>query len=352
MRILILGGTGAMGVHLVELLSKKDVHLVVTSRGFLQSKENVEYVQGNAKDINFIEEILKDKWDVIIDFMVYTTQVFRDRVNLFLEATDQYVFISSARVYAQSEEPLKETSSRLLDTCTDQDYLQTDEYALSKARQENVLRDTGLKNWTIIRPYITYSEIRLQLGVLEKESWLYRAIHGRTIVFSSEIYNKLTTLTYGFDVANAIAGLVGLDKANGQVYHITANQSMTWENVLNIYLKVIEKKIGFRPKVLLQNTNEFLKHHQGKYQVLYDRAYNRVFDSSKVYQIVDENSFYTFEKGLTKCLEEFLANPVFKSINWKTEAVKDKQSKEHTPLREIKGLKQKIKYLVYRYLKK
>ena len=41
-----------------------------------------------------------------------------------------------------------------------------------------------------------------QLGVLEKELWLYRALNGRTIVFSKDIAEKSTTLTYGYDVAS------------------------------------------------------------------------------------------------------------------------------------------------------
>ena len=62
-------------------------------------------------------------------------------------------------------------------TYKDEEYLKTDEYALSKARQEDILHRSGKNNWTVIRPYITYSEIRLQLGVLEKELWLYRFVH-------------------------------------------------------------------------------------------------------------------------------------------------------------------------------
>ena len=65
----------------------------------------------------------------------------------------------------------------------DEEYLNTDEYALSKARQENILHEAGCNNWTIISPYITFSETRLQLGVLEKEDWLWRAINGYSIVF-------------------------------------------------------------------------------------------------------------------------------------------------------------------------
>ena len=85
--------------------------------------------------------------------------------------------------YANENGRITEKSKRLLDVCTDEEYLKTDEYALTKVRQENILLSSGKKNWTIIRPYITYNVERLQLGVYEKENWLYRALHGRSIVF-------------------------------------------------------------------------------------------------------------------------------------------------------------------------
>lgn len=74
-------------------------------------------------------------------------------------------------------------------------YVQSDEYAIAKAKQEDILRNSDFKNWTIVRPYITYSDERLQLGFFEKELWLYRAIKGKTIIFPSDIYEKTTTLT-------------------------------------------------------------------------------------------------------------------------------------------------------------
>ena len=43
-----------------------------------------------------------------------------------------------------------------------------------KARQEDILRKSKFENW-ILSDLTTFSENRLQLGVLKKE-WLYRAL--------------------------------------------------------------------------------------------------------------------------------------------------------------------------------
>ncbi len=228
MKVLILGGTGAMGVHLVQLLARDCVEVVVTSRSRQNSKGSVQYMQGDAHDMDFLQTILQDHWDAIVDFMVYTTASFKERVHLLLEGTSQYIFISSARVYANSSKPISETSSRLIDVSHDLEFLSTDEYSLTKARQEDVLRDSHHSNWTIIRPYITYSKNRLQLGVLEKEEWLYRALHNRTIVFSKDIYSRLTTLTYGLDVSIGIMSVIGNSMTLGNSFHITSNDPKRW----------------------------------------------------------------------------------------------------------------------------
>ncbi|MCB1811267.1 MAG: NAD-dependent epimerase/dehydratase family protein [Candidatus Competibacteraceae bacterium] len=349
--ILVLGGTGAMGKHLVQLLAERGDKICVTTRASRESSTNIEYIQGNAREDSFLESLLVHRWDAIVDFMVYTTPVFQKHVPRLLAATDQYIFLSSARVYANSPNPIKEDSPRLLDSSTDSNFLAIDEYSLAKARQENFLKQSGHKNWTIIRPYITYSEQRLQLGVLEKEGWLYRALQGRTIVFSKDIANKMTTLTYGLDVATAMVALIGEHLARGEVYHITQGQSHSWYQVLDIYLKVLEKHLGQQPNVILLDMDKFSRCKRAEYQIKYDRMFDRTFNNNKISKFVDLGAFQTLEQGLTQCLEGFLKNPEFLPIDWQSEAVKDRYCGEMASLKELGHWKQKIKYLLYRFIK-
>ena len=351
MKILLLGGTGAIGNHLVGLLLNDGHHVCVTTRSpKLNDIENLEFIQGDAKNMFFLSEILSQKWDVIVDFMAYKTLEFSKRVKFLLNATTQYVFISSARVYANSEDIIKEDSKRLLDVSNDEDYLKTDEYALTKARQEDLLINSGYKNWTIIRPYITYDNNRLQLGIFEKEGWLYRALSGKTIIFSKDIYEKITTLTHGLDVSKGINAVVGSIEAKGKIFHITSNESITWGSILEIYLDVLEKYLGCRPKVLLLNLKDFTSVNQAKYQIIYDRLYDREFDNSNINMFIDTEEFKNIKIGLKECLEGFLINPNFLSINWKNEALKDRLTKEKTSLKKIQSVKQKNRYFVFRYL--
>ena len=352
MRILLLGGTGAMGSHLKRILVKNNYQVFITSRKQQYSKEKVTYYKGDAHDILFLENLLdKGNYDVIVDFMSYKTSEFAERMQLLLESTDHYIFLSSARVYADNDyERIDEYSDRLLDISEDKEYLNTDEYALTKARQENLLIESGSRNWTIIRPYITYSGARIQLGVYEKEQWLYRALKGKPIIFSEDINSKVTTLTYGEDVAIIIFKVLSSKKSLGQIFNVSSKNEVSWSYVLSVYLDILEKKTGMKPEVIILNEAVVLE--TSEYQYKYDRLFNRLFKSLKVNDFLEDEFNYTeVTIGLKKCMDEFFEHGMkFRQINWKYEAMFDRISQRKTPLNEIEGYRNQIYYIIYRYL--
>lgn len=353
MNILILGGTGAIGSFLVDFLYKeKRKDVFVTTRRKISDKDNIRFIQGNAHEFSFLSQICSRKWDTIIDFMSYKTNEFNQRVGILLDSTKHYIFISSARVYSNNELPIKETTPRILDVSNDREYLNSDEYALTKARQEDILKKQNSNNYTIVRPYITYGNQRLQFGVLEKEEWLYRALKGRTIVFPKDAYNKKTTMTSGKDVAYFIYNLIDNIHVKGETFHVTNNQSVTWKDIFNIYRRIIEREKGIKIKLKLVSNEHFFKCRSKSliYQLIYDRLYNRFFNTSKEEFIVDIKNFETIENGLETCLKDFLHSQNYNYINWKYEAKKDKLTNELTNLSEICGTKNKIKYLIYRFI--
>ncbi len=347
MKILVLGGTGAMGVDLVTILGERGENVTVTSRSERRSElENVKYIKGDAHDTAFLQSLLSEKYDAVVDFMIYNTEEFKSRRDMLLGATDQYVFLSSSRVYADSQTPLTEDSPRLLDVTTDSEYLKTDEYALTKARCENLLHESGKTNWTIIRPYITYSSQRLQLGTYEKELWLYRALHDRTTVFPMKIAEKYTTMTLGEDVARGISKLLFNEKAMGQAFHIATDRAIKWTDVLAVYRRVFKDVTSQEIKIQFFYENNVV--FGNYYQEIYDRYYNRRFDNNKFMCAAGEFEFELPEAGLERCLREFLERPVFREIP--IVPMMDKTAGERASLSEIPGLEDKVKYLAVRYL--
>lgn len=239
-KALILGGTGAMGTPLVPYLAEKyEVYVTSRKRHDTQNRY-IHYLYGNARDKGFLAGILKEGYDVIVDFMSWPQKEFTECVNLLMDSTNQYIFTSSCRVYAQSEEPITEESPRLLDICRDEEYLATSEYALAKAREEDYIMHSGYKNWTIVRPSVTYNTNRLQLGLYEINYWLGRILRGQAVVFSRDLAETLTPMTYGKDVAYAISLLAGNTKSYGEIVQIATPETMKWKEILELYLDVLK----------------------------------------------------------------------------------------------------------------
>jgi len=185
---------------------------------------------------------------------------------------------------------------------------------------------------------------------LEKEEWLYRALHGRTVVFSKDMNFHITTMTHGLDVASGINSIIGNKNSYGETFNVTNKMSYKWEEILDIYRKTFEDITGEKLRVLLSDLDTFKKIIPRIYQIDYDRMYDRKFNNLKISQYVDVEKFINIQYGLSQCLKTFLSDVKFNRIDWKSEAYKDRLTKENTPLSEINGLKQKIKYLIYRYL--
>lgn len=342
-RVLLLGGTGAMGVYLRQILAERGNVVFVTSRSTRRSTNNIRFFQGDAHDLLFVKRVAEDaKPDVIIDFMVYYTEAFRRRVQTLLALSSHYLFLSSYRVFADSF-PIVESSPRLLDVSEDVAYLQTDEYALAKARQEDVLRNSGKSNWTIIRPAITYSKDRFQFGVLEANVMCWRALHNLPVVMPDEMMDKQTTMTWGGDVARMIAGLAGNPLAMGDDFNCATAEHCSWRDIAEVY----RQAIGL--KVMPCSLDEYIV-GTNKYQVVYDRMFNRILDNSKVLRVagIEQSSLLPVAEGLLRELKEFKRNPQYRCFDLARNVRIDRLTGSRIPFMFLpKG--SRMKYLELRY---
>lgn len=350
MKVLILGGTGAMGKPLVEMLSvgnSRGLEIIVTSRSEHQSRGNITYVAGNARDKEFLLKLLQSKPDVVVDFMNYDLDEFATRMPQLLRSTDHYIWFSSCRVYANSDKPLTESSPRLLEVSDDKDFLATNRYALRKARQEDLIRQSGFTNYTVIRPYITYNDERLQLGVLEKEQWLNRLLKGKPLVISKTMLDKTTTLTHGNDVAKALTKLIGNQKAKGEVLQLAGQHTIRWIDLLkNIYIPILRQYVDV-PHIYCSDSIKAIEMlYEGGYNTIYDRNYNRSFDSSKADELIGKVEYTPIHKGICGCLTNFMnGERKFLNIDPIYEAYQDILTNSHS---NEKDFNHKDDYLIYK----
>ena len=337
-----MGGTGAMGIYLIPLLKECGYEVHVTTRSHIECSQeaNVKWIVGNAKEITFLNSILQSDYDAIVDFMIYSTKAFRERINLLLSRTKQYVFIYSYRVFAGSQTPLTERSPRLLDISADETFLATDTYSLAKARQEDILKLENKNNWTIVRPSITYSKNRLQLGNLETNIIMSRGLQGLPVLFPEEMLNKQTTMTWAGDVAKLIMSLIGKNQALSNDFNVVTNETKTWAEVYDIYKDEIGLKLNIIP------LEKYMAISKDKYQIKYVRMFDRVMDNTKILTATNlkADSFIELEVGLRKEIKAFINNPVIKSPNYSLNGRFDRISGTRISL-EHATVKEKLKYL-------
>jgi len=333
-KALLVGGTGAIGVYLqAELLLRGFIVDVTTRSSRRSTNSKLRYIKGDAHEVVFLNTVLDTgKYDVIVDFMVYSTTEFNTRAEGILSRCKHYIFLSSYRVYADASIITEETP-RLIDSSTDKEFLGSDDYSLVKARQEYILSKSIYKNWTIVRPSITYSKERFQLGTLEADEFVWRALKGLPVILPGAMLDRVTTMTWAGDVARLIAGLSLNKRAFGEDFNLATNEHHTWAEVADIYNRIVGLQVK---SVEVSDYIEALGGDFNKYQIFYDRMYNRIVDSSKVLIVTGETKegFTSLEDGLAKELREFISKPRFGTIDYARQAHIDRLTKTRVDLSE------------------
>lgn len=314
-RALLLGGTGAMGIYLQEELVSSGWEVVVTSRRPRKPRRGMTFLEGNAKDPTFMKLLATERYDAVVDFMTWTQQAFEDALPILLGMSNQYVFLSSYRVFADAP-VIRESSARLLETCSDRRYASGSEYAIVKAREEDFLRASGSSDWTIVRPAITYSQGRFQFGTLEAGEWLWRALQGLPVPMAREVLERECTLSWGHDVARMIAKLLGNSAALGEDFNVSTSKHQTWGKVLDLYNGMLTFEVR---EVSLEKYERYCCWEDRDLgycpQLRYDRLVDRVLDNSKVLAATGmrEADLADISEGLACEFSAFLRNPSFTS---------------------------------------
>lgn len=300
--ILLLGGTGAMGLYLAPELAERGyrVKVIALDDASLFDHPRIAYVKADACDDAVLKGLLKERFDGMVDFLLYPrTEHFQQRYEMMLNNTDHYFFLSTYRIYG-GDAPVTETTPRLLDVSKDRDFLATEDYALYKARQEDILQASPFTNWTIVRPSITYSKFRFQLVTLEAPFVVGRALKGLPIVLPKAALDVPTTMTWAGDTAKMFAGLLFNAAACRECFTLATAEHHTWREVADYYGEFIGLKY------VAADTEDYIRIQGGsagaRYQLDYDRLFPRIIDNRKVLRVagLDQADFMPLKSGLKK----------------------------------------------------
>ncbi len=282
-KVLVLGATGAMGQYLVPRLAGMGYQVDAVALDKLACDlPNVNAIAGNVKDWAFLEPLLAEKYDGIVDFMIYPTAELYNYLPFIVPETEHYIYLSSYRIYDDKEHPVRESSPRLLDSSENALLRNSDDYSIYKARGENIVRAMPRKNWTIIRPAITYSLMRYQLVTLEAPLTVGRARAGKTVVLPEAARNVQGTMSWAGDVAQMIAGLLFNEKALGEDFTVSTAEHRTWGEIADYYKDICNLNAVWVSSDDYVGIVGSPRHHGYRWQLEYDRLFERIMDNSKV----------------------------------------------------------------------
>ncbi|MDD4774593.1 MAG: NAD-dependent epimerase/dehydratase family protein [Eubacteriales bacterium] len=333
-KILVPGGTGAMGIYLVpELLSLGYKVDVVSLDDVESDNPNLRCFKANFRDDVVVDRFLKNEYDCIVDFMIYNGPDFRVNFRRLVENCGHYIYLSSYRVYANEEHPITERSPRLIDVSTDTAFLaaRDNEYSLYKAMGEDVLRTSGLTNWTAIRPAITFSKRRFQLVILEADTIVWRAKTGKTVVLPQEALNVRATMSWAGDVAKMISRLVLSADAFGEIYTVATAEHNPWGTVAEYYHDLIGLKYITVGKEEFLSCLSPVTSGGIRWQLDYDRLFDRTVDNGKILGVtgMKQSELTTVYDGLKRELTALPADAFLNCGNTDRNRRMDAYLEEH-----------------------
>lgn len=286
-RVLLIAGAGTLGGstypellklgYSVDVISLEDFSSVSPRLGFVKARADLDFLKG------FLSE--RGRYDAIVDF-VHTPdeQALFARIDLLLEQTDQFVFLSSYRTYADRDRVITEDSPQWMESTTDPTFLSQDTYAIPKQKGERHLRASGRRNWTIIRPVISFTHYRLDLVTVGAYAILSRSAAGKRILLPEGCRNSHAGVTWGGNTGLLLSRLIGNPQALGDVFTLGSNEVLTWGDVASYYEEFAGAKFEWVPveDYLAYGTPNTYMHRQMIYA---DRILDRTVDVSKALRV-------------------------------------------------------------------
>lgn len=316
MKILLIGGSGTISSAVTQKLVSENHQVFVLNRGNNNDRlpSSVHVLVADMANENDVAEIIKGHFfDAVCEFIAFhPSQIERD-IRLFSEKTNQYVFISSASAYHKpSVNPYITEGTTLANP-----YWQ---YSRDKIACEEVLWNAYRKNnfpMTIVRPSHTYDERHIPLGVHGKKGFwqvIQRMLENKPVIVQGD-GTSLWTLTHNTDFAEGFVGLLGNPKALGEAFHITSDESLTWNQIYQEIAKALHV-----PLKLYHVTSDFLsavgKQYDFEGSLIGDKSTTVIFDNSKLKSVVPTFSAKVpFRKGIRLTLEYLEKHPECKVLD-------------------------------------
>ena len=217
MQILVMGGTRFVGKPLVARLQSQGHALTLFTRGKNPVPAGVEHLCGDRSSDEGLSALQGRRFDVIVDSSGRKLEDSRRVVTITGVPSHRFVYVSSAGVYADSDQwPLDESSP-------------TDPQSrhAGKADTEAWLRSEGIP-FTSFRPTYIYGPGNYN----PIERWFFdRIVNNRPIPLPGD-GSTITQLGHVEDLAEAMARSIEVDAAANRIYNCSGKQGVSFRGLI------------------------------------------------------------------------------------------------------------------------
>jgi nucleoside-diphosphate-sugar epimerase len=303
LKALFIGGTGIISSACVQLAVERGIDLVLLNRGQTARAlpATVQVVRGDIRNKDAVSQLVTNMtFDVVVNWIAFTPDHIETDLELFRDRTRQYIFISSASAYQTPPTNLPITESTPLSNPY---------WAYSRAKiacEERLMaayRHEGFPV-TIVRPSHTYDATLLPMH--GQYTALQRMREGKKVIVHGD-GTSLWTLTHHRDFAKGFVPLLGNPHALGEVFHITSDEVLTWNQIFEI----LATAAGVRAD-MVHIPSDLIAAFDPEWgaSLLGDKAHSMVFDNTKIKRLVpDYVASIPFRRGAEEIVAWYDRHP-------------------------------------------
>ncbi len=222
MRILVIGGTRFIGIYLTRQLVAAGHEVVLLNRGNHPAPvEGLETIVCDRTQPEALKSALEpyaknQAFDAIYDNNGRELAHTQPLVDLFKGQLQHYIYVSSAGVYAQSDQMPH----------VEGDPVDPNSRHKGKHHTEDYLKRSGIP-FTAIRPVYIYGPQNYN----PLEQWFFdRLVRDRPVPIPGSGM-ALTQLGHCKDLAAAMVSVLGNAQAIGQIYNISGDKAVTFDGL-------------------------------------------------------------------------------------------------------------------------
>lgn len=303
MKVLFIGGTGIISSACSQLAVERGIDLYILNRGqtLRPIPKKAHVLHGDIRNTSSVKQILNEHYfDVVVNWVAYTPDHIENDLHLFRQSTSQYIFISSASAYQTPPASLPVTESTPLHNPFWQ-------YSRNKiACEDRIIQAYRQEGFpvTIVRPSHTYDCTMLPME--GGYTMIDRMRKGKKVIVHGD-GTSIWVLTHHRDFAKGFVGLLGNMHAIGEVFHITSDELLTWNQIY----ATLAHAAGIEAQ-LVHVPSEFIARFDPDWGagLLGDKSHSMIFDNSKIKRFVpDYVATIPYQRGAEQVIAWYEDDP-------------------------------------------